>query len=584
MSQLPAERLLLYLHYDAQSRLDPHVLYQLQGLKQVCAKIIFISNSRFPASANELLAPLVDQIVTRKNKGFDFGAWQETLLALGKEQLAAYTELLLMNSGTYGPFFPLEEMFAAMQAQSCDFWGLTRDDSTRYKKTGDIQVRAGEHLQGYFVVFKPRLFLSDCFWNFWRQLPHLSNFTEAILLGELAMTRVFSEAGFTHTAYADLPFIKPMPAIGVDEPLVYTAAPLLLSRYHVPFIKIKAFRTAPGKQYNHAADIFAAIRQSGSDYPVGLIDAHLTRAKPLSWSKNKPGFLNIFATEGAAPENPGLKLAVFAHSYYADSLAIILRQLEKLPYAFDLYLSTSEAKKQELLKKLAKAQLPARVAKLELRALPNRGRDVAPWILGFKDVQTNYDLALKFHVKKKISFNETFLQKWVAFINDCTLGTPGYIGRIAQMFSQRPNIGIAFHPYVPAWLLHTHSGFTGTHDVYKAYELSLKKCGIKPHRETSFPIFPTNIFWYRPSALRRLFESEIDWEDFPEEPCSDDGTLAHGLERSIPQIVHAGGFEVVQIMPKRLLRETYQQYEDHLLNLECAGWIKKRQNAVAYAW
>ena len=41
------------------------------------------------------------------------------------------------------------------------------------------------------------------------------------------------------------------------------------------------------------------------------------------------------------------------------------------------------------------------------------------------------------------------------------------------------------------------------------------------------------MFWFRPHALRKLFEEKWEWEEFNEEPYHRDGGLSHVLERLI---------------------------------------------------
>lgn len=65
--------------------------------------------------------------IERENVGFDVGAYREALLTLGREKLAEYEEIVLMNYTLAGPVCSLAAMFTAMDARpELDFWGLTR--------------------------------------------------------------------------------------------------------------------------------------------------------------------------------------------------------------------------------------------------------------------------------------------------------------------------------------------------------------------------------------------------------------------------------------------------------------------------
>lgn len=562
MSEASHDRLLIYLHYDRKGIVDEHVFYQLAKLGEICSDLLFVSNSPLTEGDRETLANMVSIIRERENLGADFGAWQEVLLDLGADALANYAEVILMNDSTYGPLFPLREMFQAMAQTRCDYWGITRGNNHLWP----------EHLQSYFLVFRANVIQSPAFWNFWRSLPMLSGFEAARDKGELRLTKVLDEAGFSHAAYVDLrPLEQFTPAIGPNEPEVYTQVPLLIARHRIPFIKIKAFRTEPGKQYNLGPEVYESIAEAGSDYPVALIEKHLQRARPISWSKRQPHFFNILS--GAGPVvDPGFKIAVYAHLYYEDTFAQAREWLMRIPYRHDLYLSTSAEEKAKLLKGQFTAGKLANVGKVDIRVLPNRGRDVAPWLLGFADVQASYDLALKLHLKRRVPYNEIYLQQWLSFLLRCVLDSPGYIAELVGLFARRQDLGLIFNPYPAPLLLEGHHNFIGSLCDYRAYKKALQKCALPRHLETSFPLFPNNIFWYRPRALEKLFSSGIILDDFPPEPIPNEGTLAHGLERAIPYIVQSAGYAVAQAMPEDLAIETFQRYEDHILNLEHAGW------------
>lgn len=558
------KRLLIYLHYNPRNRLDPYVEYQINAFRQYGMDIIFISNSTLNPDDRRRIEALTDKVVERDNSGVDFTAWKLALLDLGPDGLARYSELILMNDSTYGPLFPLHELFESMSKTGADFWGIT----------SEIHPEVGECIHSYFYDFRPDVFMSQAFWNFWRHLPEIDGFWDSVHKGEQRLTSVLNEAGFVHGVFADIPDILPLPAIGPDVPFSRTIVPWLIKNYRIPFIKSKAFDTRPGKQFNEGRRIFRALTSAGSSYPAELIPAHLVRSRPLSWSKNQPDFLNTFSLKGDILPNPGLKLAAFVHLHYPDQFEEMLTWLKHIPYPFDLYISTtSEANKKALLAFDLKSHIRA-IAGLKVRVFENQGRDVAPWLLGFKDVQQNYELALKFHLKKSPCHNRHLLHEWSRFINKCTLGSAPYVSRVIDLFTRRHDLGMAFHPYPPALLLSFHNYFVGDETTRSCFEKTLKTCGITEIVETSFPLFPQNIFWYRPTALARLFESDISLGDFPPEPYPLDGATGHGLERAIPYIVQQQGFANAHIIPKELLIASFQQYEDHIIHSEPAGWIK----------
>ena len=58
------------------------------------------------------------------------------------------------------------------------------------------------------------------------------------------------------------------------------------------------------------------------------------------------------------------------------------------------------------------------------------------------------------------------------------------------------------------------------------------------------PIAPLGtMFWFRPSALKKLFEHPWTYEDFPAEPTGMlDGNILHAIERVYPFVAQASGY------------------------------------------
>ena len=139
-------RVLIYAHYDAGGLVDSHVFYKLQSFKDEGVDIIFATNSSISKEARRRLQEIVERIVVRKNRGFDFGAWRGVLLSEPREKWEQYNEVLLGNSSCYGPLFPLSELFGKMGSEDCDFWGITKHlDTGEYKE--HIYPKSPQRLQ-----------------------------------------------------------------------------------------------------------------------------------------------------------------------------------------------------------------------------------------------------------------------------------------------------------------------------------------------------------------------------------------------------------------------------------------------------
>ena len=141
------ERLLLYVHFNKFNQISEHVLYQLEKMRPLFRKVIFISNSKISQDqADELKKELVDEVLLRKNIGFDFAAWRDGMREVGFEELKSYDSVTLMNDTCFGPLWDLESLYQDFESdRNVDFWGMTN-----YRKDKDFN----EHIKIYYLSFK----------------------------------------------------------------------------------------------------------------------------------------------------------------------------------------------------------------------------------------------------------------------------------------------------------------------------------------------------------------------------------------------------------------------------------------------
>ena len=55
------------------------------------------------------------------------------------------------------------------------------------------------------------------------------------------------------------------------------------------------------------------------------------------------------------------------------------------------------------------------------------------------------------------------------------------------------------------------------------------------------------MFWFRPQALRPLWQNDLAFDDFAPENGQTDGTLAHAIERSFLYVCESQGFKWAKI-------------------------------------
>ena len=166
------KRILFFVHFNKYDGLSKHVLYLLEHIKHIYSRIIIISNSKLNEQQAATLAGLSHSVIERKNTGFDFGAWKETLLQEGWENLEHYDSVTLMNDTCFGPVFDMEQTYKAMEERQYDFWGMTVHPTTRHGMPGNNWA-IPEHLQSYFLCFNKKVVASKTFQKFWHKVKNM---------------------------------------------------------------------------------------------------------------------------------------------------------------------------------------------------------------------------------------------------------------------------------------------------------------------------------------------------------------------------------------------------------------------------
>ena len=255
------ERILLYVHFNKYKRVSNHVFYQLEQLKPLFSKIIFISNSHIEEAIKKTLYDEfgISNVLERYNKGYDFAAWRDGMSAVGFEELKTYDSLTLINDTCFGPLWDLEPIYKHFEVDTqVDFWGMTNFRKTKYFE---------EHLQSYFVTFKQQILRAISFQEFWEQVKDFTDVQDVIDHYETKFTQYFTEAGFTYKAAFDTRLEE---ATDLIHPDFTYYKPFTILEEKVPFLKVKAISGNPFS----ARYLLEEIKERTS-YPVSLISEHI---------------------------------------------------------------------------------------------------------------------------------------------------------------------------------------------------------------------------------------------------------------------------------------------------------------------
>lgn len=237
------------------------------------------------------------------------------------------------------------------------------------------------------------------------------------------------------------------------------------------------------------------------------------------------------------------KIAIHVHAFYLDLLDEIIYNLNKMPYSYDLYISTDSESKVRKIKDLLKSSL-VNVNKLQVKKYMNRGRDVLPFLLQMSPVINNYDYVCHIHTKKSVT--GTYGDNWRKYLYYNLFGTTQNLKSIFDIFNNRSNVGIIYPLYYSEIV--DMIGIGGNKDnlikLFKTMNLKIE-CDFN---QLSFPA--GTMFWARSDALIPLFSLDVNSLEFDDESGQVDGTMSHAIERSICLVSESQGYKNIQILNK----------------------------------
>ncbi len=252
-------------------------------------------------------------------------------------------------------------------------------------------------------------------------------------------------------------------------------------------------------------------------------------------------FLEIGRFSGDRPT-----LAVICHMFHENLASEFRRYFDNIPVPFDVFISTDTYAKKDI---IAAVFRDWQHAPVEIRVVANRGRDIAPKLVEFRDLYSTYQLTL--HLHSKISTHASVLANWRGFLLENMIGSPEIVSSIIEAFIGNPRLGlIASQHFEPVrhWL-------NWGNNFRRARELCARMgIDLKERAALDFP--SGSMFWVRSAALTPFLEAGFTLDDFEEENGLVDGTTAHAIERLFFLICEKAGFDWIKIARPELFAHT----------------------------
>lgn len=219
-------------------KLDHYIFFLAKQIGLTVQRMVITVNGKVNGESVKKLESCTDDIFIRENKGFDCGAYKDTLENyIGWNEVRKYDELILLNDSSYGPIYPLAPIFEKMDKRKLDFWGIT--EQTPIRAGNYSLVLLPYHVQTYFVVIGKRMLHSEDFSDFWKHVTLSDEYDDTVANFELRFTDYFNSRGYMSGAYVDSKaFCK-----SVDEmqAYVFMDSYYLIAEHGCPFVKKKVF-------------------------------------------------------------------------------------------------------------------------------------------------------------------------------------------------------------------------------------------------------------------------------------------------------------------------------------------------------
>ncbi|MDY5128634.1 rhamnan synthesis F family protein [Actinotignum urinale] len=534
----------IFFFYDGDGVVDGYVDTLVLDMKKNLDELCIVVNGKLNDAGRAKFESWADKLIVRENKGLDAWAYRTALLDAGWDKLSSFDEVVLFNATIMGPVYPFKEMFAEMDSRDTDFWGITwfhKIDVDLFGKTPEGFVP--RHIQSHFHAYRRSLITSSVFQEYWENLPEIKDYTDSVARHEVPFTKRFEDLGFVSDVYVNTEDVESYNR----HPVLFAPVQLIRDK-RCPIFKRRTFfhdyRDVLMQSIGSAPmDLYEYLRDH-TDYDVNLIWDNLLRTSNLMDLVRNMKLTYIFPTKALNP--PALKrknnrVALILHVYYMDLLKDLLKYVTSMPEGTDVIFTVGGEEKERQVRRATEG-LPYNVI---VRQIENRGRDVSALLVGVKDIINDYDLVCFAHDKKVTqlsqgSVGEGFARKCF----DNLFPTKEYVENLINKFDEEPRLGMMFPTapnhgeYFPVYIMSSWGP-----NFYNTQKL-LKKLGANvPLTNSKEPVAPLGtMFWFRPEALKPLYDYDWTYEDFPPEPNNTDGTILHAVERAYAYVPQSEGY------------------------------------------
>lgn len=287
-----------------------------------------------------------------------------------------------------------------------------------------------------------------------------------------------------------------------------------------------------------------------SDSSLTFIDGKLKAKQAMVPEAARPIEMDYSVTvpfklhEGDNIDPP--KIAAIVHLYYEDLAAEFRSYLANSPIDMDVYISTTDDFKADV---ITRAFQGWKKGTVEVRVVPNRGRDIASKVISFRDVYDRYKYVLCLHGKR--SHHASVLAPWRHFLLESLIGSQEIVTSVLSAFEQNPQLGlIASQHFEP---MRHWANWGGN---FKAADGLAQEMGFVLQENDPLDFPSGSMFWVRSEAIKPLLDLNLQIDRFDEETGQTDATFAHAIERIFFHTCEHAGFHWIKIARPELFEHT----------------------------
>jgi lipopolysaccharide biosynthesis protein len=524
-------------HYDYISKFSDSFCVTVNTLLIECSLVIVVSTS--PKCPVSPWATDRVMVISRPNIGYDFFSYKVGIdLAVNFQP-----QTLILTNSSY------------VVTHSTRFLGAIRMSIELSKINGLVGFTSSRqhyrHLQSYFFCLNSSVFKANFFQSWVDEIWPVDSKLALIQKYELSFTRIVEKNGFAATAifqttisecfFAWIKFVRARSRekrshglMALLKPCQFnpTLAQAVLVSKQIGIAKIECLTKNPDRinlldlystvEPTQKSNIEKSLREIPREDPT-------TQKRALN-SLQIRNFLDVNNNAEAA------KIAVVLHIFYPELIAEMLVALRNIQEPFDLFVTTP---KESIVRPILDSGLLL-VNRMTICIVDNFGRDVAPFLsLVRSNRLSDYSAVLKIHTKQS-KYSEKG-GEWRGRLLSQLLPSPHKIAQILATLEQGVTIIGPKADYL------SNNRFWGANRNRLSHIVEL--CGLNAdHIQLGF--FAGTMFWYNPRKLQQVFDKILKLNlVFETEAGQQDGTLAHALERAIPELARLVGLDIWSCTP-----------------------------------